>query len=401
MASIYIHFPWCLAKCPYCDFVSYASEREDIDHTGYADAVVREAEARAAWLETNGSSALHVSSIFVGGGTPSLWDPRELGRVLARLRELFDVTLDAEITVECNPTSLDADRARALVDSGANRLSIGTQSLRREQLQFLGRLHDPAGAQAAVAAAIRVGVPRVSTDLIFGLPGQSPEDARAQAETLADSGLRHLSCYQLTIEPGTQFGERKKRGLLPMADEGAVADSFLAIDEALEKRGLRHYEISNYAEPGEEARHNLAYWRGDEYVGLGCAAFGFVRSPQVDGQRGTGVRWRNAIVPKDYVQRTKHVRADRLGEGDGVTVMHEDLTPQALLRERIMLGLRVVEGVDLGRAARELDVDPWTPERLRTIDALVERGRVVRDGDVLRVPRAAWLFTDDTASRLF
>jgi putative oxygen-independent coproporphyrinogen III oxidase len=402
VASIYVHFPWCLAKCPYCDFVSYATERDDIDHAGYADAVIREAEARAEFLARSSTSSrerrgapLRISSVFFGGGTPSLWDPRELGRVLDRLRQLFAVDGDAEVTVECNPTSLDGDRARALVDAGANRLSIGTQSLRREQLQFLGRLHDPAGAQAAVAAAIRVGVPRVSTDLIFGLPGQSPDDAREQAEALADSGLRHLSCYQLTIEPGTQFGERKKRGLLPMAEDGAVADSFLAIDEALEKRGLRHYEISNYAAPGEEARHNLAYWRGDEYVGLGCGAFGYVRLD------GGGVRWRNAIVPKNYVARTRTARSDTLGEDDGVAVMREDLSPEALLRERIMLGLRIAEGLDLGRSGKELGVDPWTPERLRTIASLTERGRLVREGDLLRIPRDAWLFTDDTASRLF
>lgn len=395
MTSIYVHFPWCLAKCPYCDFVSYATERDDIDHEGYADAVIREAEARFRYLEAERGASIPVTSIFFGGGTPSLWAPRELGRVLARLRQLFEVAHDAEVTVECNPTSLDADRARALVDVGANRLSIGTQSLRSEQLRFLGRLHDPAGAQAAVAAAIAVGVPRVSTDLIFGLPEQSPEDAREQAETLADAGLRHLSCYQLTIEPGTQFGERKKRGLLPMADDGKVADSFLAIDEALERRGLRHYEISNYAEPGQEARHNLAYWRGDEYVGLGCGAFGYVRSG------AGGFRWRNAIVPKDYVERTRRVRGSAIAEDDGVTVMREELTPDALLRERIMLGIRVADGVDLARAARDLDVDPWTPERLRAIASLTERGRVVREGDVLRIPRAAWLFADDTAARLF
>lgn len=395
MTTIYVHFPWCLAKCPYCDFVSYATERESIDHTGYADAVLSEAEARVAFLSAARPEALRVSSVFFGGGTPSLWEPRELGRVLARLRALFDVDRDAEVTVECNPTSLDAERARALVDVGANRLSIGTQSLRQEQLRFLGRLHDPAGARTAVAAAMAAGVPRVSTDLIFGLPDQSPSDARAQAEALADSGLRHLSCYQLTIEPGTQFGERKKRGLLPMADEGAVADAFLAIDEALEARGLRHYEISNYAVPGDEARHNLAYWRGDEYVGLGCGAFGYVRA------NAGGVRWRNAIVPKDYVERTRKARSDTLGEGDGVTIFAEPLSAEALLRERIMLGLRVAEGVDLARAAADLDVDPWTPERLRTIAALDARGRIVREGDVLRIPRAAWLFTDDTASRLF
>ena len=408
MASIYIHFPWCLAKCPYCDFVSYATEREHIDHAGYADAIIREAEARARYLETDGSDARRIGSVFFGGGTPSLWDPRELGRVLERLGQLFAIDGDAEITVECNPTSLDGDRARALVDAGANRLSIGTQSLRQEQLRYLGRLHDPAGAQAAVAAAIEAGVPRVSTDLIFGLPVQTPEDARDQAETLASAGRRHLSCYQLTIEPGTQFGERKKRGLLPMADEGAVADSFLAIDEALERRGLRHYEISNYAAPGHEARHNLAYWRGDEYVGLGCGAFGYVRNRRDardddddERSKARGIRWRNAIVPKDYVARTKSMRSDAIDEGDGVTVMREDLSSDSLLRERIMLGLRIAEGVDLARAAEDLGIDPWTPERLRTIDALTERGRIVREGDVLRVPRAAWLFTDDTASRLF
>jgi oxygen-independent coproporphyrinogen-3 oxidase len=399
LASIYVHFPWCLAKCPYCDFVSYAAEREEIDHVGYADAVLREAEARADQLERRGV-ALEIGSIFFGGGTPSLWSPRELGRVLGRLRELFSTTADLEVTVECNPTSLDLARATELRDAGVDRLSIGTQSLKKDQLAFLGRLHDPDGARRAVEAALASGVARVSTDLIFGLPGQAPADARDQAIALAASGLRHLSCYQLTIEPGTQFGERKKRGLLPTADEGDVAESFLAIDEALEERGLAHYEISNYAAPGQEARHNLAYWRGDEYVGLGCAAFGFVR----DRPRRSGVRWRNAIDPRRYVDATREVKHDAspvIGEGDGITISAETLDAGALLRERIMLGLRVREGIDLARAGADLGIDPFTPERTRTIATLIERGRLTRDGDVLRIPRAAWLFTDDTASRLF
>lgn len=374
MTSIYVHFPWCLAKCPYCDFVSYATTREAIDHGGYADAVLREATAR--------SDGRAIGTVFFGGGTPSLWAPAELGRVLVRLKELFAIEPGAEITVECNPTSLDYDRARALLDAGVNRLSIGTQSLRAEQLSFLGRLHDPAGARAAVAAAQRAGVPRVSTDLIFGLPGQSVEDARDQAAALADAGLGHLSCYQLTIEPGTQFGERKKRGLLPMADEGAVADAFLAIDETLEGRGLRHYEISNYARPGDEARHNIAYWRGDEYIGLGCGAYGMVRAPS------GGTRWRNAIIPEAYLAGAPVLSTEELG-------------PEELLRERIMLGLRMADGLDLGEAGRDLGLDPWTPDRVRAIERLVERGRLERSGDHLRIPRAQWLFTDDTASRLF
>lgn len=382
MTSVYVHFPWCLAKCPYCDFVSYAATRDDIDHRGYAEAVLREARRRA---ETYRPEA--IGTVFFGGGTPSLWSPAELGRVLAELKALYPVAPDAEVTVECNPTSLDYDRARALIDVGVNRLSVGTQSLRAEQLKFLGRLHDPAGARAAVAAAQKAGVPRLSTDLIFGLPDQSVEDARDQAAALADTGLTHLSCYQLTIEPGTQFGERKKRGLLPLADDGAVADAFLAIDETLEARGLRHYEISNYAQPGEEARHNLAYWRGDEYIGLGCGAYGMTRTLRADAQRG-GTRWRNAIVPDKYMQ-------------DAPVMSVEALTPEDLLKERIMLGLRIAEGIDLGAAGRDLGIEPWTPERLRALDKLIARERVERLGDVLRIPRAAWLFTDDTAARLF
>ncbi|MCW5838247.1 MAG: radical SAM family heme chaperone HemW, partial [Labilithrix sp.] len=335
MASIYIHFPWCLAKCPYCDFVSYATERDGIDHAGYADAVIREAEARARRLDRDG--ARKIASVFFGGGTPSLWAPRELGRVLARLRRLFAVDDDAEITVECNPTSLDRDGARALVDAGVNRLSIGTQSLRQEQLRFLGRLHDPAGAQAAVAAALEVGVPRVSTDLIFGLPGQSPEDARAQAEALASAGLRHLSCYQLTVEPGTQFGERKKRGLLPMADDGAVADSFLAIDEALERRGLRHYEISNYAAPGDEARHNLAYWRGSHYLALGPAASAFLPEAKAFGTR----------------TKNPPLKTWLLGAAPERDVLDSD----GYVLERLLTGLRTAEGVDLTELERAVGTD--------------------------------------------
>ena len=399
MASIYIHFPWCLAKCPYCDFVSYAAEREDIDHVGYADAVIREAEGRARQLAARGRT-MDVGSIFFGGGTPSLWEPRELGRVLDRLRAIFPTTSELEISVECNPTSLDAERAQGLRDAGVNRLSIGTQSLRAEQLKFLGRLHDPDGARRAIDAALGSGIARVSSDLIFGLPDQSTEDARAQAEALAATGLRHLSCYQLTIEPGTQFGERKKRGLLPMADEGVVADAFLAIEESLEARGLRHYEISNYAEPGEEARHNLAYWRGDEYVGLGCAAFGYAQNAAKEGPRA-GLRWRNTLEPKRYVEATRRMKDDVLGEGDGVSMFAEELDASALLRERIMLGLRLAEGVDLTRAGEDLGIDPWTPERLKAMDRLTARGRLARADGVLKIPRAAWLFTDDIASRLF
>ena len=364
-AGVYVHFPYCLAKCPYCDFVSYAKERETIDHAGYA--VLEELRARADSVEGR-----RIETVFFGGGTPSLWDPRELGRVLRGIRETLPCTAELEITVECNPTSIDEDRARALVAEGVNRVSIGVQSLRDERLRYLGRLHDAAGARAAVAGALRA-VPRVSGDLIFGLPGQTPDESRTEALELCDLGLSHVSCYQLTIEPGTRFGELAKRGRLPLADDGAVAEGFLAI------------EVSNYARPGQEARHNLGYWRGDEYLGLGCAAYGFVMR-----EAGAGVRYRNEVLPEKYVVRAGEIR-DTSEPLDGPTLM----------RERIMLGLRMDGGIDLDEAAETLGTPGWTEERDRVATWLVERGRVVREAGRLRVPRAAWLWTDDTAARLF
>lgn len=383
--SVYVHFPYCLTKCPYCDFVSYKTERADVPHVAYADAVLAELEARLAARPALAEGS--VGSVFFGGGTPSLWEPAELGRTLDGIRSRLPIARGAEVTVECNPTSLDEARARALASAGVNRVSIGTQSLRREQLEHLGRLHDPDGARAAVRGALGVPGLRVSTDLIFGLPGQTPEDARAQALELVGLGLAHLSAYQLTIEPGTRFGELARRGRLPRADDGEVAAGFLAIDAALEEAGLEHYEISNYARPGERSRHNLGYWRGEDYLGLGCAAVGFAR----DG--GRGVREKNETDPVRYMQNARNV--------DALASSREEVDGEAMLRERIMLGLRIVEGVDLGRAREELGVEPWTAAREREAARLVGRGRLARHGDVLSIPRAAWLFADDTAARLF
>lgn len=387
--SVYVHFPYCLAKCPYCDFVSFKAAPNEIDHEGYADAVIRELAFRApSYVEALGArGAPRIGSLFFGGGTPSLWAPRALARVLDALKRTLPVDDDAEVTVECNPTSLDEERTRQLHAAGVNRVSIGTQSLDAAQLKFLGRLHDPGGALAAIEGALRAGMPRVSTDLIFGLPEQSPEDARSQAGRLADLGIKHLSAYQLTIEPNTQFGELAKRGRLPLADDGRVAEAFLAVDAELTARGFRHYEISNYAQPGEEARHNLGYWRGEPYLGLGCAAYGTFAN----------ARLRNCPDPAKYVAWTK-----TLGERDAVLADQiEPLDGLTMLRERIMLGLRMETGFDLDAAAAELGVAPWTEERKRAADWLVARDRLVIEGGVLRVPRPAWLFTDDTAARLF
>jgi len=393
MGSVYVHFPYCLAKCPYCDFTSYAKSPDAIDHEGYADAVLAELEARARALSSRRAPFV-LRSVFFGGGTPSLWATKSLGRVLAGILRAFEghVAEDLEVTCECNPTSLDEDKARALADVGVGRVSIGTQSLDRDELTFLGRLHDANGALAAVDGALRVPGLRVSSDLIFGLPKQAPEEAARQAVALASRGLSHVSAYQLTIEAGTRFGELAKIGRLPLADDGRVAEAFLAVDEALGGVGLAHYEISNYARRGEEARHNLGYWRGDEYLGLGCGAVGALE----DDTPSQATRYRNTPAPEAYVRVAK--TDDALRDLPSET---EPLDGETRLKERIMLGLRLAEGLDLAAAAEGLDVVALSPERTRQIEALVARGRLTREGTRLAIPKAAWLFTDDTAARLF
>lgn len=382
---VYVHFPWCLEKCPYCDFVSYAKPREEIDHEGYADAVIAELAARAPRL----AGELELASVFFGGGTPSLWEPRAVGRVLAALRSTLGGGADLEVTAECNPSSLDEARARGLLDAGVTRLSIGVQSLDDRRLGFLGRLHDAAGARRALDGARAAGAARVSCDLIFGVHDQSPDDARREAAALADTGLSHLSAYALTIEAGTRFGELARRGRLPLADDGRVMEAFVAIDEELGARGLAHYEISNYARPGEESRHNLGYWRGHAYLGLGCAAVG--AAPYAEGW----VRTRNPLVPARYVAFATDGAPDERLES------RESLDAETRLRERIMLGLRLAEGLDLGRAAADVGAPAWPVARRRAAEKLARRGRLVVDGDHLSIPRAAWPFADGVAAELF
>ena len=377
--GVYVHFPWCLAKCPYCDFFSLAEERRNIPHTAYADAMLRELERRAAELGPR-----RLESVFFGGGTPSLWEPSELGRVLTAIRAAFSGD-GVEVTAECNPSSFDAARAEALLRAGVNRVSLGVQGLEARRLEFLGRLHDPAGGLAAVKAALAAGFERVSADLIFGVAGETPDEARAEALTLAELGPTHLSAYALTIEPGTRFGALAKANKLPLLEDDLVARSFEAVSNALGGAGYEHYEISNYARDGHYAEHNLAIWRGGEYVGLGTGAWGTVRV------REELVRYRNAPAPERYLRASADAALFAVSE---LVSDVERIEPETAARERLMLGLRLAEGVDFGALERELGVPVWTSERQRSAERLVRAGRLERRGARLAVPRAAWIFAD-------
>jgi oxygen-independent coproporphyrinogen-3 oxidase len=387
--GIYVHFPWCLKKCPYCDFLSVAAARSDIPHRAYADAVLRELAARLPALDP----AYRLETIFFGGGTPSLWATEELGRVLAGLLEAFAGRRadDVEITAECNPTSLDEAKARALHGVGVNRLSLGVQGLDAERLEFLGRLHDPSGGLTAARAALASQMPRVSLDFIFGVAGQSAAAAATEAETLARLGTTHLSAYALTIEPGTEFGARAKKGRLPLLEEASVADSFNAVDQTLERAGFEHYEISNFARQGHVSRHNLGYWRGYDYLGLGTGAWGTLTLPS--GR----LRYRSSPSPERY--SASQFRQPFAAGGDSCAVV-EPLDAETSLRERIMLGLRVAEGLDLHGAASELGVAALPAGRQRALDRLCERGRVEVVEGRLRIPKSQWLFADGIISEL-
>lgn len=381
LASVYVHFPWCLQKCPYCDFASAAIGRDEVPHEAYADAVVRELEWRAPVLR-----GARLASVYFGGGTPSLWDPTELGRVLRAIREAFAREVEPlEITVECNPSSLDAARAGALREAGANRLSIGVQALDDGKLRYLGRLHDAERALQAVRDARRA-FDNVSADLMFGMPGLAPGATVEHARRLVDLGVAHLSVYALTIEPNTQFGALHAKGRLEVAPDEAFAATFHEVERALGEEGFAHYEVSSYARPERESAHNRHYWHGGAYLGLGAGAVGCLH-----GEAATARRYRDDPAPVNYMARSG---------GREVEVFEEVLGVPERVRERWMLGLRTAAGVDRTDVRASLGVDPEEGRR-GAVDRALAQGNLVREGDRIRVPRERWLHLDGIIARLF
>jgi putative oxygen-independent coproporphyrinogen III oxidase len=379
--AVYVHFPWCLQKCPYCDFASASIRRGDVPHRAYADAVLRELE----WHASQGPLG-DLASVFFGGGTPSLWEPGELGRVLEQICAAFDTRPDdLEVTVECNPSSLDRAKAAALREQGVNRLSIGVQALDAARLRYLGRLHDAEGALTALRGAI-AEMPRVSGDLMFGTPGQPPAAFLGEVQRLVDLGLSHLSVYALTIEPNTQFGELHRKGRLPIAREDDYADTYLGVEALLERAGFAHYEVSNYARPGETSRHNQHYWRGDDYLGLGCGAVGCRTI-----EPGRARRVRNQPKPEAYLAASSL---------ESLPVEDEWLDGQALIREALLLGLRTTEGLDLAATRARTGVD-LARGRSSALQRAQAQGNLVSDGERLRVPRERWLHLDSIVTDLF
>jgi oxygen-independent coproporphyrinogen-3 oxidase len=358
--GIYVHYPWCVHRCPYCDFaVSTAPALQG----RYTDALLAELALRAPAFD-----GLRAASLYVGGGTPSLWEPAEVARLVGALRARFPLAPGAEVTIEANPESLDGARLVAWRAAGVNRVSIGVQSFDPAVLAKLGRRHGPEAAERAVRDALAV-IPNVSVDLIYGARRSSVASARADARRLAALGVPHLSAYALTLDAEVLAEEvplarLRREGRLPLpADEDVLAQA-RALRAVLRGAGLRRYEVSNYARPGFESVHNRLYWAGEAYLGLGVGAHGYVPGTGTGPPApAAGVRYGNLREPGAYLAA---IDAGRLP-----TAEEDRLGPREVAEERVMLGLRTREGIPLDGLAR--------PE----VASLVRARLAVRRGDRL------------------
>ena len=346
--GLYVHWPFCLAKCPYCDFNSHVEA--EVEDRRWARALVRATDRYADEIGPR-----RLDSIFFGGGTPSLMAPATVAAVIERATTRFVPAPDLEITLEANPTSTEAARLEDVRAAGVNRVSLGVQALDDEALRFLGREHTAAEALAAVDLATRL-FGRFSFDLIYARPGQTSAAWEVELERALRHADGHLSAYQLTIEPGTRFDLLARTGALSMPDDEAQADLYECTQEVLAAAGLPAYEISNHARPGEACRHNLIYWRSGEWLGIGPGAHGRLER---EGLRIATEAWR---LPRVWLER-----AEQSGTGERTRTI---LSPLERVEELLVMGLRLGEGVDVARlqavAGRPLAqvLDPAALERL-------------------------------------
>ena len=343
--GVYIHWPFCLSKCPYCDFNSHV-RREPIDEARFSRAFAAEIAATAERVPGR-----TVSSIFFGGGTPSLMQPTTIAAVLDAIARHWTVAPDAEVTLEANPTSVEATRFRGYRTAGVNRVSLGVQALDDRALAELGRLHSAREALDAVGVA-RAVFERCSFDLIYARPRQTPEEWASELKgALAQAG-EHLSLYQLTIEPDTPFAALHEAGKLKTPNEDTARALYDTTQEICSAHGLPAYEISNHARPGGECRHNLVYWRGHEYAGIGPGAHGRL---DIEGARHATATEKR---PEAWLMRVE-------ARGNGL-VTDEALTREEMCDEFLLMGLRLAEGIDVARytglAGRALD-----PERIAAL----------------------------------
>ncbi|MGI6148262.1 MAG: radical SAM family heme chaperone HemW [Firmicutes bacterium] len=354
-AGIYVHIPFCLRKCEYCDFHSIVvNDRSEflavVD--SYLCAVQREAQYYASWMEE-----YRFETLFLGGGTPTAVPAEKLAEVVVYLRELFQLPVGAEITCEANPKTITAESLNELRDVGVNRISLGAQAFQDSLLDVLGRTHSAADVSTSVQALHAAGFTDFNLDLMFGLPGQTMADWQATLERAVDLAPTHLSCYSLIVEEGTPFYDLFSRDLLDLPGEDTEADMYALARDVLQRAGYRHYEVSNFALPGNECAHNLLYWKNQPYLGLGSSASGRV---------GT-MRYTNAADVPGYIAAWQHNQPN---------IAHvEALDKDKEMDETLICGLRLLDGVSEAEFRERFGCSLWEvyPDQIKNLE---ERGLV-------------------------
>ena len=364
LASFYVHVPFCARRCGYCDFNTYVLGRTALTPDGWLRAA--RAEIRLAARAPDAGRA-PLRTIFFGGGTPTLLGASRLAAVIGELRDAFGLTGDAEVTVESNPETVSDALLDALLDAGVTRLSLGMQSADESVLATLDRVHTPGQALRCVELAHRAGFRDVSLDLIYGTPGETLASWQATLDAALSAGPQHVSCYALIVEPGTPLARRIGEGRVPAPDDDLMADEYLAADDALAAAGLAWYELSNWAAPGHECRHNLAYWQGLDWWGVGPGAHSHA------GNR----RWWNHRAPKRW--------ADALASGRTPEAGHEIIDDAMAHEERVLLELRLATG---------LPVSALTAGEAGRVPSLVADGLLVQAGDSLVLTLRGRLLAD-------
>ena len=366
--ALYIHWPFCVSKCPYCDFNSHV--RDQIDQAAWRNALLADLAHEAAL-----TPGRKLGSIFFGGGTPSLMDPATVAALIDAAARHWTFAPNIEISMEANPNSAEAARFAEVAAAGVNRLSLGLQALDDAALKFLGRAHDTREGLAALDAAQRA-VDRVSIDLIYARPGQSADDWQAELARALAFGTGHLSLYQLTIEPGTRFETDVRLGNLVPADPDHAATLYELTQAMTNEAGRPAYEVSNHAQPGAESRHNLAYWRYADYAGVGPGAHG----------RRSGLATTRHKKPENWL-----AALDRNGHG-----LQEErvLEPGERAAEALMMGLRLAEGIDLTDIAARTGIPVNGLIDQAAVTRLSGHGLLIRDGSRLTVTPAGMLLLD-------
>ena len=365
--SFYIHVPYCVSRCGYCDFNTYTPSELNGDlaqvSNGYIDQLIKEVDIAATRVSNE------ISTIFIGGGTPTLLDPIDFKRLLDKLQDKFGFKEGIEITIEANPDSVNSEKLEKLISIGINRISFGMQSSVPHVLKVLDRTHDPLNVERSVTEAKSAGFEEISVDLIYGTPGESIEDWKLSIQSALQLSITHVSAYALILETGTRLANQVKRKEFEIPDDGETAEKYLIADREFTKHGFSWYELSNWAKPGSECKHNLAYWQGDNWWGLGPGSHS-----HIDGERFWNIKH-----PNTYRKA--------LEEGSPVAG-REVLTAEDIENERVMLEIRLPSGIDkaslksaqLDQVSQyleggELDKNAWQNGRI----ALTANGRLVAD----------------------